>query len=211
MTDSISEETMDIYQKSGITGRLGFGKRPAIIVVDFSQGFTNLESPLAANLDKEVMATKKLIDAGRAKRVPVIFTTVGYEANLKDAGLWPKKIPSQKYLILGTKFVEIDPRLEPMPQDTTIIKKGASAFFGTNLCAILASQQADTVLITGTTTSGCVRATAVDAIQYGYYTIVVKECVGDRATGPHEASLFDMDRKYADVISLEEAINYLKS
>jgi nicotinamidase-related amidase len=139
----------------------------------------------------------------------VIFTTIAYEPHLRDGGAWLEKAPGLAVLQIGSELVDIDPRLPVGPADPVVVKKGASAFFGTNLTGILAAQRVDTVIICGATTSGCVRASAVDSVQSGYPTLVVRDCVGDRAQGPHDANLFDIQAKYADVIGLEEALGYL--
>jgi nicotinamidase-related amidase len=120
-------------------------------------------------------------------------------------------VPALGELQIGSRWVEIDPRLEPREEETIVLKKGASAFFGTNLATILIAQRIDTVILCGATTSGCIRATAVDLLQYGYPTLVPRECVADRAQAPHEANLFDIQAKYADVVSLEETLAYLES
>ena len=145
--------------------------------------------------------TKRLLDVARAKGLPVVYTTIGFDRSLKDGGLWLQKVPSLAALQLGGKWVDIDPRLEPREDETIIMKKGASGFFGTNLASVLVSQKVDSVILCGATTSGCVRATAVDLLQYGWPTMVPRECVGDRAQAPHEANLFDIQAKYADVVS----------
>jgi maleamate amidohydrolase len=140
----------------------------------------------------------------------VIFTTIGFESSLKDGGLWLQKVPSLGDLQLGGRWVEIDPRLDRQPEETVIVKKGASAFFGTNLASVLIAQDIDSVILCGATTSGCVRATAIDLLQYGFPTLVPRECVGDRAQAPHDANLFDIQAKYADVVPLEEALAYVE-
>jgi nicotinamidase-related amidase len=187
------------------------GERPAALVVDFSCGFTDPECALGSDLTAEVGATRRLLDAARAKGLPVIFTTIGYEPSLKDGGLWLQKVPSLGDLQVGGRWVEIDPRLDPREDETIVVKKGASAFFGTNLTAVLVSQGVDTVILCGATTSGCIRATAIDLLQNGFPTIVPRECVGDRAQAPHEANLFDIQAKYADVVSLDDALAYVES
>jgi maleamate amidohydrolase len=186
------------------------GESPGVLVVDFSCGFTDPECPLGSELSAEVEATRRLLDAARAKGLPVIFTTIGFESSLKDGGLWLQKAPALGDLQVGGRWVEIDPRLERREDETIVLKKGASAFFGTNLAAILVSQGIDSVVLCGATTSGCVRATAVDLLQYGFPTLVPRECVGDRAQAPHEANLFDIQAKYADVVSLEDALGYVE-
>ena len=205
------EEARQIYAKARLGESVTMGSRPAILVVDFSCGFTDPECTLGSDLTPQVEATSRLLDAAREKGLPVIFTTIGFEPSLKDGGLWLQKVPSLGDLQLGGHWVEIDPRLAPRPDETVIVKKGASAFFGTNLAAILISQGIDSIILCGATTSGCVRATAIDLLQYGYPTLVPRECVGDRAQAPHDANMFDIQAKYADVVSLEEALAYVAS
>jgi maleamate amidohydrolase len=205
------EEARRVYEEARIGENVTLGQNPAVLVVDFSCGFTDAACTLGADMTAEVEATKRLLDAARAKGLPVIFTTIGYEQSLKDGSLWMQKVPALAELQLGGRWVEIDPRLEPREDEPVIVKKGASGFFGTNLASILVSQQVDSVIMCGATTSGCVRATAIDLLQYGFPTIVPRECVGDRAQAPHEANLFDINAKYADVVSLEEAIDYVES
>jgi nicotinamidase-related amidase len=141
----------------------------------------------------------------------VVFTTIGFEPNRKDGALWLQKVPSLGDLEIGGRWVDIDPRLERREDETVVVKKGASAFFGTNLTAVLVSQGVDTVILCGATTSGCIRATAIDLLQNGFPALVPRECVGDRAQAPHEANLFDIQAKYADVVSAEDANGYLES
>lgn len=205
------EEARRIYEGARLGGSVTLGDRPAVLVVDLSCGFTDPECDLGAEMAAEVEATRRLLDVARARGVPVVFTTIGFEANKKDGALWLQKVPSLGDLELGGQWVEIDPRLERREEETVLVKKGASAFFGTNLTAILVSQGVDTVVLCGATTSGCIRATAIDLLQNGFPTLVPRECVGDRAAAPHEANLFDIQAKYADVVSLEEALDYLES
>jgi maleamate amidohydrolase len=205
------EQAKQVYAKARLGESVTLGSRPAVLVVDFSCGFTDPACSLGSELSAEVEATKRLLDIARAKGLPVIFTSIGFESSLKDGGLWLQKAPALADLQLGGRWVEIDPRLEPREDETVVLKKGASAFFGTNLASILVSQQIDSVILCGATTSGCIRATAVDLLQYGWPTLVPRECVGDRAQAPHEANLFDIQAKYADVVSLEEAFAYLET
>ena len=205
------EEAKRIYERARLGGSVSMGSRPAVLVVDFSCGFTDPACALGSDLSAEVEATRRLLDAAREKGLPVVFTTIGFEPSLKDGGLWLQKVPSLGELQLGGRWVEIDPRLDPRPEETVVVKKGASAFFGTNLASILISQRVDSVILCGATTSGCIRATAIDLLQYGFPTMVPRECVGDRARAPHEANLFDIQAKYADVVSLEEALAYVES
>lgn len=202
--------TQEIYGQARLGQAFSLGKRPAVLVVDFSRGFTDPECALGADMAAEVEATRRVVDTAREQGLPVIFTTIGFEPSLKDGGLWTQKIPTLGDLQVGGKWVEIDPRLERRDDETIILKKGASAFFGTNLSAILATQKIDTVILCGATTSGCIRATAVDLLQYGYPALVPRECVGDRATEPHEANLIDIQAKYGDVVPVGDAIAYLE-
>jgi maleamate amidohydrolase len=204
------ERVRAIYEQARFGQALNLGVRPSVLVVDFSQGFTDPSSPLGADLSAPVIATKRLLDEAREHKVSIIFTTVGYEANMKDLGIWAQKSPAMTELVMGSRWVEIDSRLKPQEDEPIIVKKGASAFFGTNLTTILTTQGTDTVILCGATTSGCVRATAIDLLQYGFPTLVPRECVGDRAEAPHEANLFDIQAKYADVVALEEALKYLQ-
>jgi len=205
------EQAREVYAAARLGQRVTLGSRPAVLVVDFSCGFTDPECTLGADMSAEVEATRRLLDAVRARGLPVIFTTIGYEPSLKDGGLWLQKVPSLGDLQIGGRWVEIDPRLAPRTDETIVLKKGASAFFGTNLPAILVSQSVDSVILCGATTSGCIRATAIDLLQYGYPTLVPRECVGDRAQAPHEANLFDIDAKYADVVPLGDVLEYVES
>ena len=204
------EAAREVYQRAGLGQNVTLGTRPGVLVVDFSCGFTDPECTLGADLTAEVRATRSLLDAARAKGLPVIFTTIGFEPSLKDGGLWLQKVPALGDLQLGGHWVEIDPRLDPREGETVVVKKGASAFFGTNLVTILNGEGIDTLILCGATTSGCVRATAIDLLQNGWPAIVPRECVGDRAPGPHEASLFDMDAKYADVVGAADVLRYIE-
>lgn len=204
------EQAERVYAAARIGLNLARGSRPAVLIVDFSCGFTDPASPLGADLTPQVEATKRLLHAARAKGLPVIFTTIGFEPSLKDAGLWLQKMPALAELQIGGRWVDIDPRLEPRRNETIVLKKGASAFFGTNLPAILVTAQADSAILCGASTSGCIRASAIDLMQHGYPTLLPRECVGDRARAPHEANLFDIGAKYADVVSLEETLAHIE-
>ena len=207
-----TEDKNAIYEHAQLGHTLGFGKKPALIVVDFQLGFTVPEqSPLAGNLDAEVAATNELIAVARKKDIPVIFTVVGYDPHRQDdAGLWPEKAPSLRMLTIGSDLVKLDPRLDQEPGDLVITKKYASGFFGTYLASTLTMHSVDTAIVTGCTTSGCVRATVMDALANGFRPIVPIECVGDRAQEPHQANLFDIGAKYGDVMPLEEVLAYLE-
>jgi len=205
----MEEQTKEDYTEKGFGGRVGYGHRPAIIVVDFIVGFTDLTSPLASNLEGPLKETVRILEAARARKIPVIFTTVEYDPSLLDAGLFPRKVAGLKWLITGSRWVELDPRLNRQPGEIIIRKKGASSFFGTHLSTTLNINGIDTLIVTGCTTSGCVRATVVDALQYGFHAIIPFAAVGDRARLPHEANLFDMNAKYGDVVAMEEVLDYI--
>ncbi len=203
------DEILAEYRRKGLGAEVGFGDRPAILVVDVIVGFTDLESPLAADLEAQVAAIRRLLAAARSKSVPVFFTTTTYGPDGRDAGYFLRKVPSLDVLRQGSRWVELDPRLERRPEETLIDKKYASAFFGTALASTLHALGVDTVLVTGCTTSGCVRASVVDAIQHGFRPIVPHQCVGDRAPEPHHANLIDIHGKYGDVVDLDDALDYL--
>jgi maleamate amidohydrolase len=193
--------------------RMGFGRKPAVVVIDLLQGYTLPGAPLyAPGVVKCVKEVPALLRIARRKKVPVIHTRVLYNpANFEDGGVWIRKAPVLKALVPGNRYAEFCPEVKPGKGETVIVKNYASCFFGTSLAATLTAQGIDTLIITGCTTSGCIRASAVDAVQHGFRPIVVRECVGDRHDGPHEANLFDINAKYGDVVSRAEAIKYLNS
>ncbi|ASQ91996.1 isochorismatase family protein [Streptomyces sp. 11-1-2] len=207
------QDTERTYDRAGFGAPVRRGDRPAIVVVDLTRGFTEDRFPSGADLTAVVGATSALIEAGRPAGVPVVFTTIAYTAAeaTGDAVTWLHKARGMRALVEGSEEVTIDPRLPHGARDHVIAKKSASAFFGTTLASLLTGLGRDTVLVCGATTSGCVRATAVDAVQCGFSVLVPRECVGDRAAGPHEANLFDIQAKYGDVIGLEDAIAYLSA
>ncbi|MGM9474598.1 N-carbamoylsarcosine amidohydrolase [Pseudarthrobacter sp. YS3] len=198
------------FKEKGLGGRIGFGNRPALLVVDMIRGFTDARSPLAGDLDEQLKAAQELLGRARGAGVPIIFSTVAYDTDLQEAGKWIQKIPSNSWLVEGSEWVELDDRLERQNNEMLLVKKYASCFFGTDLAARLVSKGIDTLILIGCTTSGCIRATAVDSCSYGFHTIVVEEGVGDRAELPHLASLFDIDNKYGDVVGLAETNTYLE-
>jgi maleamate amidohydrolase len=198
-----------VYERSGIGGRAGFGDRPAVLVVDFQKGFTNPESPVGSDLTEEISATASLLETARVHGLPVAYTAVGFDPGLRDGATWLRKMPGLSVLVDGSTYCEIDERVAPAAGDPVWVKRASSAFFGTPLISFLTAAQVDTLIVTGCVTSGCVRATTIDAVSWGYRTIVPQECVGDRAQGPHDWNLFDIDSKYADVVSLAEVLEHL--
>jgi maleamate amidohydrolase len=206
------QEMAAFFASKGFGQRMGFGERPGLVVIDFMNAFTDSSMPLGANLDAEIEATRTVLAAARAAGTPTFYTVVYYEEqDIKDAGVWALKQTGIRSLIAGTPAVELDARLERRPDEAIILKKYASAFFGTDLIARLNSRRIDTLLITGCTTSGCVRATAVDALQLGIRPVVIREAVGDRAEAAHRQSMFDMQQKYADIVDVDEVVSYVQS
>jgi nicotinamidase-related amidase len=204
MDDDVTADDAQMYAERGFGKRLGFGDRPALIVIDLIRAFTNPSGPLGSDLAAQLACTRQLLDSARSARLPVYFTTVSYDdGNLEDAGTWAQKIGGLDTLRTGSPEVEVDPALGRRADEHLIVKKYASAFFGTDLSSRLISRSIDTVIIAGATTSGCVRATAVDAIQSGLRPIVPADAVGDRSQIAHEQSLRDMEAKYADVTTTD--------
>ncbi|MEU2082952.1 isochorismatase family protein [Streptomyces albus] len=208
-TDATTDAT---YARAGFGAPVRRGVRPALVVVDLTRGFTEPAFPTGADLTEVVTATGALVEAAHRARVPVIWTAIVYTPAEAEGHTvtWLEKAPGMRALAEGSEAVRLDPRLPSRPEDPLIVKKGASAFFGTSLAASLTALGADTVLVCGATTSGCVRATAVDAVQFGYPVLVPRACVGDRARGPHDAALFDIQAKYGDVIGQDDALAYLR-
>lgn len=193
------------------TGALQLGKRPAVVAVDFSNGFTNAESPLGGNFDAQIEATRHLIIAAKKRGIPIFFTTVVYE-NESQASVFRERLPALNILQKGSHWVDIHNNLiEYLEQDCLIEKQFPSAFFGTNLAQKLEQLNVDSLLITGLTTSGCVRATCVDALQHNYVSVVVDDACGDRNLQAHDMSLHDMHAKYAQVMSLEQSLEWLNT
>jgi nicotinamidase-related amidase len=210
MTSGQDDE--EFFRQRGFGLKIGFGSRPALIVIDMINAFTDPNMPLGASLEPQIAAIQPLIEVAHERKVPVIFSTVMYhDADFKDAGIWALKQKGTTSLKADTPAVELDPRMDFQPGDSMLVKKYASCFFGTDLVPRLMSRGIDTLIVTGCTTSGCVRATAVDAVQTGLRPMVVREAVGDRSVAAHDQSLFDLQAKYADVVSLDETLQYLRT
>lgn len=204
------QATRSVYEERGFGKRQGMGKSPALIVVDFSYGFTDPDSPLHCDCDAALAATARLLEAFRDRGAPVVFTTVEFDQAGRDvARAFIAKAPAMKELTPGSHWTRIDERVAPQQGEPVLSKLFASAFFGTPLPSLLAAAGCDTVIVTGASTSGCVRATAVDALQHGYRLMVAPETVADRASSAHEASLTDINGKYGDVIALDELLDLL--
>jgi maleamate amidohydrolase len=204
------DELLRFYDERGYDRRLGFGARPAIAVIDFSRAFTGGSTQFpGGDFGAEMAQTRRLLDAARARAIPVFFTTIAYDDPRRDAGLWGAKVPWLEHCKAGTPLVEIDPALDRRAGEPLIAKKYPSAFFGTDFEARLAAQRIDTLVLAGCTTSVCVRATAIDAMQRGYRPIVAAQAVGDFNRALHAAHLKDLQARYADVVPADEALAYL--
>jgi maleamate amidohydrolase len=208
----VSDDRLRKLEERGLTRELGFGQRPAVLAVDLITAFTDPKLPFGSDLDGVVEQARRVLDQARRAGLPVLFTTVGYEGpDLEDAGVWAIKVPASATLRAGTPEVEQDERLGRVDGESIIVKKYASSFFGTDLVSRLNALRVDTLVLAGCTTSGCIRATAVDAIQNGFRPIVVREAVGDRDPAAHEQSLRDLQAKYADVVSVDSVLAELAS
>jgi maleamate amidohydrolase len=197
---------LDIYKKQGFANRVGIGESPALLIVDFVVGFTDPEHFGGGNIRPAIERTIPLLAFARQAGWPVGHTRVIYADDGADAGAFAMKAPGLRKLTETSPLSQIVPELEPRAGELLVRKRQASAFFGTELAGWLAFRRVDTLFVTGCTTSGCVRASVVDATSHNFRTTVVTDGVGDRAIGPHEANLFDMGQKYADLMSADEVM-----
>jgi maleamate amidohydrolase len=200
-------DLIDDYRAAGFSGHLGCGRRPAVLVVDIVAAYLTDGSPLRAPVEAAVAAAARLVSTARESGLPVLFTRVVHQPGGGDGGLFRRKIPSLWVFEEGNALGAFPPEPAPADGETVITKQYASAFHGTSLAATLTSAGIDTLFICGLSTSGCVRATATDALQHGFRPMVVADACGDRDRRLHEANLLDLDAKYADVLSLEEALS----
>lgn len=198
------------YEAAGFSGRLGFGEKPALILVDFVEAYFDEDSPLYAGVEDTLAAAIRLLDAARAAGIFRVFTNVAFMPGGANGGVFMKKVPILKVMEEGAPLGAWPKGLEPGDGELVITKQYPSAFFGTSLAATLTAMGIDTLIITGLTTSGCVRATCIDTCSSGFRPMIVKQAVGDRDERPHEANLFDMNAKYGDVIEETEALDYIK-
>lgn len=198
------------YDEAGFGGRLGFGEKPALVLVDFIMAYYEPDAPLYAGVEQETEVAAGLLDAARKAGIPVIFTKVEYEAGDDEAALFLRKVKPLNDLVAGGPLSQIHPSLTPQEGEQVLTKKFASAFFGTSLADVLRERGCDTLLITGLTTSGCVRATALDTLQNGFVPVVVEDACGDRDPAVQAANLFDLGAKYADIVKAGEVMTYLR-
>ena len=204
MSNSLSDNYRGVFDT-----RLGFGSRPAVLVIDFVKAYTTQGAPFfGQGVVDAVDASVDLIARARQIGAPVIYTVVEFHPSGIDGGLFFKKVPSLKLFVRGEPLGAIDDKIAPQPQDVIVTKQYASPFFGTSLSSTLRAMGADSVVLLGCSTSGCIRAAAVDGIQYGFRVVVPRECVGDRHDAPHQAALFDINAKYGDVVSRAEVLEW---
>ena len=208
---SWSPDTWEKYSRSGLGAKVGFGKKPAVLVIDMSKAFNDPAYGVGGDQTEAVKAIAGLLPVARRLGALVVFTTMAFLPDGSDLGMFGKKIPALAQLRLDDPAaVTIDDRIAPVLGEFVINKKCASAFFGTNLLPLLVKNRIDTLIVTGCSTSGCIRATVIDGASNGFHVIVPQECVSDRAEAPHLANLFDIEAKYGDVVPSSEVINYLE-
>ncbi len=199
----------DIYRKQTFGQKTGFGKKPVLLVVDFVNGFIDPEVFGGGNIADAVTATVPLLACFRERGLPVAFTRIVYADDGSDCGIWCEKVPRLRELTEASHGSQVVSALAPLPGELVIRKTQASAFFGTHLAGVLLAKGVDTIVLVGCTTSGCVRATAIDAMSSNFRLVVASDCVGDRALGPHEANLFDLGQKYGDLSTAREIMDTL--
>jgi maleamate amidohydrolase len=211
MTTNAETDLTADYAQAGFSGRLAFGQRPALLVVDVVEAYLLSASPLYLGPTgaQAVASFARLIAACRATGVPIVYTQVVYSAQGRDGGLFYRKVPALRAFDAGSRLGAIPDAIAPQPEDVIVTKQYASAYFGTSLASTLKAMGVDTVLIGGFSTSGCVRASALDALQHGFAPFVVADACADRDPRPHEANLFDLQAKYAEVISEAEALRLI--
>ena len=209
----LSKEDKMAFEKSGMGRKIGFGRSPAILIIDMSQGFVEPEFPLAGakRPEKTIQSISRLLSVGRKKGTPIFFTTIRTPKNDADYGRWKSITIKTNPELKSDEPWRIVSDLSPRKGETVLLKTRPSGFFGTDLASLLIYQGVDTVIVSGMTTSGCVRATVVDAFSYNFRVIVPFECVGDRAELSHKVSLLDIHMKYGDVLSLKEVVRYLNT
>ena len=206
------EDKEKIYGDSKIGYPIGFGKRPAVIIVDLQKGFTKEESFAGCDMTEAVLQSNRVIDAAHEKNVQVIFARIGYQSpNGAELGVWGFKCHLEREFSNKSEYYELDERLHVQEGDIVYEKHWASAFFGTNLVQTLINAQIDTAILTGCTTSGCLNASIIDSVSYGFRTIVPKEACADRSKELHDIYLWNIGKKYADVLSTDEVVAYLNS
>jgi maleamate amidohydrolase len=204
MTDDLRENYKGVYEN-----KLGFGRRPALVLIDFVQAYFDRSCELYANVENALESAIRIRNAARAANIPIIYTNVVYHKHALNGGRFFQKAKPLRAFLEGSPLGSWPQGLVVRDDELVISKQYPSAFFGTSLASTLVAWGTDTLIITGLTTSGCVRATCVDACSHGFVPIVVEEACGDRHEAPHRANLFDMNAKYGDVVHENEAIAYI--
>ena len=206
VSDELCDDDLDVYRQQDYAHEMGFGKSPAVLVVDFQNGFKDPQHFGGGNIADAIEKTAGLLKAARAAEFPIAFTRHLYSEDLSDVGLFYRKGPRQTIFVDSNPASHICPELDPRPGELIIRKRYPSAFFKTDLASLFTTRGVDTVIITGCSTSGCVHASVVDCMGEGFRPMVVRDCCGDRAKLPHEAALLNLGMKYADVMSLAETM-----
>lgn len=196
----------DDYRAAGFSGRLPRGTRHALLIIDMVQAYLDPGCPLKLDGEAAVATSRRLLDAARAAGAPVVFTTVRYTPGGREGGLFYRKVPALETFVEGSPFGDFPPSLTPRPDELVVVKHYPSAFFGTSLASTLRVLGVDSVIVTGFSTSGCVRASALDALCHGFIPLVVADGCADRTADIHRHNLFDIANKIADVVALDEAV-----
>ena len=204
------DEDLQANTRRAYDNRLGFGQNPALLIIDFVQAYFEPSNPLYADVQDALDSALRVRAAARAAGVPVVYTNVVYHPSGINGGRFFQKATPLKNFVAGSPMGAWADGLEPAPDELVISKQHASAFFGTALAGTLVTQRIDSVILTGITTSGCIRASCVDASAHGFIPIVVEDAVGDRHPDPHKANLLDMNAKYGDVVGEAEVLTYLR-
>ncbi|CAO3433789.1 isochorismatase family protein [Azospirillum doebereinerae] len=205
-TDDLKDNYAAVFDN-----RIGFGRKAAVLSIDFIDFYTQPGAPFfGQGVVDAVIESVPLYAAARRAGLPVIYTKVIYDAAGHEGGMFVKKIPALRAFTADNPLGNFDARILPEPDDIVLVKHHSSAFFGTALSTILRTLECDTVIVTGCSTSGCVRATAVDGVSHGFRVIVPRECVGDRHPAPHDSALFDMNAKYGDVLPVSEVMAHVR-
>jgi maleamate amidohydrolase len=199
-----------VYEHQGLGGTSGIGERCGLVVVDFVNSFVDFDQFGGPHIEQAVLATVPLLEAFRQRGLPIAFTRVVFEADGSNGNVFSQRVPALLRLTEDAPSSQIVSQLTPLSGEWVIRKQSASAFFETGLAGWLLRRRVDTAVVVGCTTSGCVRASVVDAMQHNFRTVVPSDCSGDRALEPHEANLFDMRQKYADVMTRDEFLDHLE-
>lgn len=202
-------EIRESYAKQKMGVRIGFGKKPVILVIDFQKCLADPNMDAGGDMSKEISATRVLLDKAREKGVRIIYTVTAYDEEAFDGGLFTVKLPALRTWLIGSEGVELVDELGRREDEKIITKKYTSAFLATGLGSFLTAQGYDTVIIAGCSTSGCIRASTTDSACSGFKTILPRECINDRNPLTHEVNLMDMDTRFCDVTKLDDVIAYL--